>query len=115
MDNCLFCKIAKKEIPSAIVYEDEYVMAFKDIDPQARYHVVIIPKEHVASDLNGINEDNAFIVGRMFIGAKKVGEILGINKTGIRVINNCGSDAHQSIAHIHLHVLGGQDMGAKIL
>ncbi len=115
MDNCIFCKIAKKEIPSSKVYEDEYTYAFLDINPQAKYHVLIIPKQHILSDLNDINEDNCLIIGRMFYTAKKVSEILGIAQSGVRIINNSGKDAHQSVKHMHIHVLGGQDMSERLI
>ncbi|HHT94604.1 MAG TPA: histidine triad nucleotide-binding protein [Clostridia bacterium] len=115
MENCIFCKIVRKEIPSTKVYEDDYVYAFKDINPQAKHHVLVIPKQHILSDINDITEDNCFIIGRMFYAAKKISEILGIEKSGVRIINNTGKDAHQTVKHIHIHVLGGQDMGEGLV
>ncbi|MFA5341912.1 MAG: histidine triad nucleotide-binding protein [Clostridia bacterium] len=115
MDDCIFCRIARKEIPSEKVYEDEYTYAFLDINPQAKHHVLIIPKQHILSDLNDVTEDNCQIIGRMFFAAKKVSEILGIARSGVRIINNTGYDAHQSVKHIHIHVLGGQDMSEGLL
>ena len=115
MDNCIFCKIVNKEIPSNVVYEDEYTLAFWDISPQAKYHIVIIPKEHIIEGLDSVNEENSNMIGRMFFAAKKVSEELGILDSGVRIINNTGADAHQSVRHIHLHLLGGEDLGANIV
>lgn len=115
MDDCIFCKIVKGQIPCSKVYEDSYTLAFKDINPQANQHVIIIPKEHILSGLNDINETNCDIIGKMFLAAKKVSDILGISNTGVRIINNMGKDAHQSVSHIHIHVLGGQDMGEGLV
>lgn len=115
MDDCIFCKIANKEIPSTKIYEDEYVYAFLDLNPQAKHHALIIPKQHSLSDINDIDEDNCEIIGRMFYAAKKVSDILGISKSGVRIINNTGKDAHQTVRHIHIHVLGGQDMSERLI
>lgn len=114
MDNCIFCKIIKGEIPSAKVYEDEYVYAFKDIHPAAPVHVLVVPKVHIDS-LEGLNEENIQNVAYIHMGIKKVAEILEINKTGYRVIVNCGEGAGQTVFHLHYHVLGGVKMGEKII
>jgi histidine triad (HIT) family protein len=97
-----------------MVYEDEYVCAFNDIHPEAPVHVLVVPKKHIAS-LNEINEENADILVHIHLAAKKVAEKLGISEKGFRLINNCGSDGGQTIFHIHYHVLGGVDLGPKIV
>ncbi|MGI6777494.1 MAG: histidine triad nucleotide-binding protein [Acetivibrionales bacterium] len=114
MEDCIFCKIIKKEIPSEIVYEDENVLAFKDIQPAAPVHVLIVPKAHVGS-LKDINADNVDIIANIHLAANKVAEEMGIYDKGFRLINNCGSDAGQTVFHIHYHLIGGRTLGAKIL
>ncbi len=114
MDNCLFCKIIKGEIPSAKVYEDDFVYAFKDIHPAAPVHVLVVPKVHIES-LEGLNEENIQNIVPIHSGIKKVAQIMGINDTGYRVIVNCGESAGQTVFHLHYHVLGGIQMGEKIL
>ena len=106
MDNCIFCKIARGEIPSTKVYEDEYVLAFRDINPLAPKHVVVIPKRHVGSlnELDALTDAEQLDLLRT---CKKVAEIEGITETGYRVASNCGADAGQTVGHLHLHVLGG--------
>ena len=115
MDDCIFCKIVKGQIPCTKVYEDEYTFAFKDINPQAKQHILIIPKEHILTGLNDVNDDNSYIIGKLFYAAKIVSEMLGIDKSGVRIINNTGKDAHQSVQHFHIHVLGGVDMGEGLV
>lgn len=107
--DCIFCKIVNKEIPAKIVYEDNDVIAFEDIQPQAPVHILIVPKIHVSS-LNDINENNSQIISKVFEIIPLVTEKLGINKSGYRVISNCGSDGQQSVEHIHYHVLGGRNL-----
>lgn len=114
MDNCIFCKIINKEIPSSIVYEDEKVMAFKDINPEAPVHVLIVPKQHIAN-VNELNEGNASIMADIHLAARKVAEKLGISESGYRLINNCGPDAGQTVYHLHYHIVGGRKLGTKIL
>ena len=106
-EDCIFCKIIKKQIPCEIIYEDDKVIGFKDISPQAPVHVVIIPKEHV-DDLNGLSEEQAEVVGHIFIVARKISKELGIAESGYRVVTNCGEAAGQSVQHIHFHLLGGR-------
>lgn len=114
MDNCLFCRIIKGEIPSAKVYEDEYVYAFKDINPVAPVHVLVVPKTHIASleDLNDGNIENVVHIHR---GIQQVAKVMGINDSGYRVIVNCGENARQTVFHLHYHVVGGVKMNEKIL
>ena len=119
--DCLFCKIAAGEIPSNKVYEDDDLLAFYDIDPQAPVHILIIPKEHISS-IDEINEDNCAVVGRVFtLAASSVimykvylaaslSKSLGLEK-GYRVVSNCGSDAGQSVPHLHFHLLAGRELG----
>lgn len=107
--DCIFCKILNKEIPSDIVYENDNVLAFKDIAPQAPFHVVIIPKNHISS-ANEVSEENSSCISEIFKAIPEIAKKLGIDKTGYRVINNCGEDGCQSVKHIHFHMLGGKKM-----
>ena len=107
MSDCLFCKIANGEIPSNKVYEDAVCLAFRDIDPQASTHFLVIPKAHIASCAQ-VNEDNAALVGHMFTVIAKVAKEQGLDS--YRVVSNCGEQAGQSVPHLHFHVLGGRDM-----
>lgn len=111
---CIFCKIASGEIPSTVVYEDEYCFAFKDINPQAPVHVLLIPKAHIES-VNEINEENAKIIGEVMKAIPKVASLLPELKEGYRVISNCGKNAGQTVFHLHFHILGGCEMGEKIV
>lgn len=106
-EDCIFCKIIKKQIPCEIVYEDDKVIGFKDISPQAPVHVVIIPKVHVAG-VNNLEEEHNEIIGHIFIVAKKIAADLGVADSGYRVVTNCGEAAGQSVGHIHFHLLGGR-------
>jgi len=109
MSDCIFCKIINKEIPSTIVYEDEDIMAFNDVNPMAPVHVLIIPKKHI-SGLSEISEDDIAVVGKIQFIAKKIAKEMGIEYTGYRVISNCGEDAGQTVKHLHYHLLGGKKM-----
>lgn len=109
MTDCVFCKIAAGEIPASVVYEDDKVIAFDDLEPQMPVHTLIIPKQHFANIGDGLPDD---LMGHLFNTVKKVAEIKGINKTGYRVIVNTGDDAQQSVHHIHVHVLGGTPMNS---
>lgn len=106
--SCIFCRIAAKEVPSEIVYEDADVVAFRDLSPQAPTHVLVIPKRHVSS-LDAAAEADAALLGAMMLASKAVASsarLIG----GYRVVTNCGADAGQSVGHLHLHVLGGRPM-----
>ena len=107
--DCLFCKIIKGEIPSSKVYEDELVFAFRDIEPQAPVHILIIPKQHIAS-ANELNEENSAIVGHIFNVAAKIAKSEGIAEGGYRIVNNCGADGGQTVGHLHFHMLGGRSL-----
>ena len=112
-DNCLFCKIAAGDIPSAKVYEDEYVYGFRDINPQAPVHVLVIPKVHIpcASAVDGSNSEH---VARCFEAIAKIAREQGLDG-GYRVISNCGEDGGQTVMHLHFHILGGIKLGEKII
>lgn len=109
MSDCVFCKIAQGEIPSNKVYEDSQVVAFHDLDPQAPVHVLLIPKEHIASALE-ITPENSAVVAHIFEVAAKLAGELGL-QNGFRIVNNCGKDGMQSVQHLHFHLLGRQQMG----
>jgi len=109
MSDCLFCKIIRKEIPSEIVYQDDFITIFKDINPAAPVHLLVIPNDHITS-LQATGEEDQLLLGKLFFGAKKAAEQAGIAETGYRLIVNNGPDAHQEIPHLHLHVLGGGKM-----
>lgn len=107
--DCLFCKIINGDIPSSKVYEDELVYAFRDIEPQAPVHILIIPKEHIAS-ANELTEENASVVGHVFAVAAKLAKEEGIAEGGYRIVNNCGEDGGQTVKHLHFHMLGGRSL-----
>ena len=111
--DCLFCKIIAGDIPSTKVYEDEYVYAFKDINPMAAVHVLVIPKKHIAC-ANDISAENSIEVARVFEAIPKVAEILGLDN-GYRIISNCGPDAVQTVLHLHFHILGGEKLPGKLV
>lgn len=109
MSDCLFCKMVSGEIQPDVVYEDEHVLAFRDMHPQAPVHVLVIPKAHI-STLNDLDERHAEVMGRMFLAAKQVAKQEGIDESGFRTVMNCNGDGGQTVFHIHLHVLGGRGM-----
>lgn len=109
MNTCLFCQIAAKKIPAAIIYEDSDVIAFHDIAPQAPVHVLIIPREHI-STLNDLQTSHTELMGKMIMTAQKLSTQLGIHEKGYRVTMNCNHHGGQSVFHIHLHLLGGRQM-----
>ncbi len=111
--DCLFCKIIAGEIPSTKVYEDEKVFAFRDINPQAPVHVLVVPKQHIDSAAC-ITAGNSAAVSACFEAIPKIAEAEGL-KDGYRVINNCGPNAGQTVMHIHFHLIGGRVLGEKIL
>ena len=107
--DCLFCKIAAKEIPAKIVHEDEELVAFEDISPQAPVHILVIPRRHI-SRLNDLEPEHDELVGKIVRLAKKMAKERDIEKAGYRVVMNCNEQAGQSVFHIHLHLLGGRAM-----
>lgn len=108
--DCLFCKIAKGEIPANFVYEDEQVVAFNDIEPQAPQHVLIIPRRHIRTTLD-LTEDESSLVGHIYQVAGKIARQLGIAEEGFRIVNNCNVAGGQVVWHLHFHLLGGRRMG----
>ena len=110
MSDCLFCKMASGEIQPDVVYEDDEVLAFRDINPQAPTHVLVIPKVHIAT-LNDLEPEHAPLMGKLFLAARKVAEQEGVAERGYRTLINCNAEAGQTVFHIHLHVLGGRPMG----
>lgn len=112
MENCLFCKIAAGEIPSTKLYEDEKILAFHDISPQAPVHVLVIPKIHIAS-VDEISHMNSGIVAYIFENIPRIAKLAGITN-GYRVVSNCGDDACQSVRHLHFHILGGAKLADKM-
>ncbi len=109
MSDCLFCKIIQKEIPSEITYQDDQITIFKDINPAAPVHLLIIPNKHIPS-VQSMEEGDDLILGKLFSGAQKAAEDAGIAESGYRLIINSGPDGKQVIFHIHMHLLGGAEM-----
>ena len=112
MSDCLFCKIVAGEIPSTKVYEDEKVLAFRDIAPQAKTHILVIPKEHIAS-VAEISEKNSAVVSHIFEVIARIAKEEGL-VGGYRVVSNCGDDAGQTVHHLHFHILGGEKLSAEM-
>ncbi len=110
MSDCIFCKIINKEIPSKIVYEDDDILAFEDINPLAKIHILLIPKKHIetAADLQ---EEDAAVIGKIYLVAKKIAEEKGMAEDGYRIVNNCKDFGGQEVYHIHFHLLGGEKLG----
>ncbi|HIC87680.1 MAG TPA: histidine triad nucleotide-binding protein [Aquificae bacterium] len=113
MKNCIFCKIINKELPSEIVYEDDKVIAFKDINPQAPIHILICPKKHIET-INDLKEEDKDIIGHIFLVAKKIAKDLNVDKRGYRIIVNCNKEGGQEIYHIHFHFLAGKPLGKLV-
>ena len=109
MTDCLFCRIASGEIPASIVYQDERLVAFRDINPQAPVHVLLIPRRHIGT-LNDLSPADDGIVGELVRRAAAIAGELGVSERGYRTVFNCNADAGQTVFHIHLHLLGGRKM-----
>lgn len=112
-DDCLFCKIIKGEIPSSKVYEDNLCYAFRDINPQAPVHILVIPKAHIKSCAD-ITNGNAALVGHLFKAIAKIAKQEGLDEGGFRVVSNCGDNAGQTVPHLHFHILGGGKLDEKM-
>lgn len=110
MSECIFCKIAEGGIPAEVVYETPEVVAFRDLNPQAPTHVLVIPRKHI-STTNDLTEADAHLVGKLYLAAKEIAAAEGIAETGYRTVVNCNAGAGQTVFHIHLHLLGGRPMG----
>ena len=110
--NCIFCAIASGDIPSAKVYEDGDILAFRDINPQAPTHILVIPKAHIPS-VDGITAENSAVVAKIFETIPKIAASEGLTN-GYRVVSNCGDDACQSVKHLHFHILGGKQLAGEM-
>lgn len=110
MTDCLFCKMVSGEIQPDVVFEDDDVLAFRDVTPQAPVHVLVIPKSHIATT-NELTPEHAGLVGKMVLAARQIAADEGIAEPGYRMVMNCNPEAGQSVYHIHLHMLGGRPMG----
>ena len=109
MSNCIFCKIAEGEIPSTLLYQDDQVVAFNDLIPQAPQHILIIPRKHIAT-LNDLTPDDNLLMGNLALTAQHLAKKLGIADHGYRLVMNCNADGGQAVFHIHMHLLGGRQM-----
>lgn len=109
MDDCIFCKIIDGSIPSKKVYEDDKIVSFHDLNPQAPVHVLIVPKQHICC-ADKIDESNADVIAYIFTKIPQIAKSLGL-ENGYRIVNNCGNDACQTVKHIHFHLLGGTQLG----
>ena len=114
MEDCIFCKIIKGEIPSDKVYEDDEILAFKDIQPAAPIHILVITKKHIPALVELTKEDEV-IVGKIYTIINKIAEEQGVKEKGYRVIVNCGKDGGQEVMHLHFHLLAGKQLGEKIV
>jgi histidine triad (HIT) family protein len=108
--NCIFCRIAAGEIPGDIVYQDNQVVAFRDIQPVAPTHVLVIPREHIAS-VSALNPSQAQLAGALLLAAGAIAEQEGLSEAGYRIVTNTGPAAGQTVFHLHLHILGGRQLG----
>lgn len=110
MPDCIFCKIATRQIPSKIVHEDDEIVAFEDVHPQAPVHILVIPKRHIPRLSDTTDQDSA-LIGRLVATARRIAGDRGISESGYRVVINCNADGGQTVDHLHLHLLGGRRMG----
>ncbi|HEY6084910.1 MAG TPA: histidine triad nucleotide-binding protein [Nitrospira sp.] len=109
MVDCLFCKIVEKKIPSKVVHEDDHILAFDDINPQAPVHTLVIPKRHVAS-VHELGVTDHHLLGQLLISCSHVAKLKGLTESGYRLVTNTGRDAGQTVSHLHFHVMGGRRM-----
>ena len=114
MSDCIFCKIVNKEVPTNFIYEDEEIVAFNDINPQAPIHILVIPKKHIKS-LVELEKEDEILIGKIFGVINEIAKKEKIDKSGFRVIMNCGEDAGQEVKHLHFHILAGKKLGTKII
>lgn len=116
MENCIFCKIAAKEVPSTIVYENDHVICFRDLHPVAPTHILIVPRKHFR-DLNDLaaSADAPAVMGEIVRAAAEVARLEGVSENGYRLINNCGKDAGQTVLHLHFHLIAGVSLGEKLI
>lgn len=111
MANCIFCKVVAREIPGDVVFEDDELLAFNDINPQAPVHVLVVPKRHITT-INDLTADDAALVGRLVLRAQAIAAERGIADAGYRLLWNCNEQGGQTVFHVHLHLLGGRQLGA---
>lgn len=113
MEDCIFCKIINRQIPSDIVYEDDEIIAFKDVKPMAPVHILVIPKKHIASvmELSQVDEK---VVGKVYCVIQKLAKEFNLAEDGFRVVTNCGENAGQTVKHIHFHLLGGKKLSGSM-
>lgn len=114
MSDCVFCKIVKGEIPSTRVYEDEEILAFRDANPQAPTHILVVPKEHMANVL-ACAERKDDLIGKLFKAAAAIAREQGVAETGFRLVTNCGEHGAQSVHHLHIHLLGGRQLTERMV
>ncbi len=114
MEDCIFCKIIRGEIPSNKVYEDDEIIAFNDIHPVTPIHILVIPKKHIKSVIDIQKEDES-LIGKMYTAINKIAEEKGFAKEGFRLITNCGENGGQEVEHLHFHILAGEKLGSKIV
>lgn len=110
MSDCIFCRIATGEIPATTLYDDGEVLAFRDINPEAPVHILLIPRRHIAT-LNDLAAADAELIGRLYLAGKQVAAELGVAESGYRTVINCNRDAGQIVFHIHMHLLAGRELG----
>ena len=109
-DSCIFCKIIKGQIPSRKIYEDDELLAFYDINARAPVHFLVIPKQHI-TDITQIGSGDIQLTGKLLVKASELAVQLGLGEKGFRIVNNCKSDGGQTVEHLHLHILGGRQLG----
>ncbi len=112
--DCIFCKIANGEIPSQFVYEDDKIVAFKDINPVAPVHILVVPKKHICC-MDALDNEDKELMGELMIAISKIAKKFPELENGYRVINNCGDAAGQTVKHIHFHIIGGLELGEKLI
>jgi len=109
-ENCIFCKIAAGQIPATIVYQDENVVAFRDLHPQAKDHILLIPRQHIIS-MAELTQEHGPVLADIYLAAQTIARQLGIDKSGYRIVTNVGPDSGQTVFHLHFHLLGGEQLG----
>ncbi|GAC1398425.1 MAG: histidine triad nucleotide-binding protein [Ktedonobacteraceae bacterium] len=108
--NCIFCKIVAGQIPTTLVYQDEDIVAFRDLHPQAKEHILIIPRQHIVSMIE-LTKEHGPLLASIYLAAQTIAHQLGIEQSGYRVVTNVGSDSGQTVFHLHFHLLGGEQLG----
>ena len=114
MENCIFCRIINKELPATVVYENDHVIVIRDINPQAKIHVLAITKKHIES-VNNIRESEKEDIYQVHLAIQETAKILGVDKSGYRIISNCGKGAGQTVLHLHYHILAGDNINESLI